>query len=547
MSFRVTAVVCTLALLACGSTAWAARCSGIGVVGSGQGIVFCDDFDLYCASPSNPDGSCHTNNDPRDEAAFEAVWPQDGTCQTQFLPNADMDLVTSGSWKGYDPIWQGYCAIHRQNQDIVTLSSHVHDMTSEIQALDGSKDSVNGSGNVISSRGDDGAGYVDPLDGTNPLPDTLKGQFFLNTPGGLNAPHGGYANFASYLELYLDEDRAPVDFTLAFDVPFPQCIAENKNWPILRTTDDTVHNAFAFGMLPFMDSYPCDVETGRKPTMYRAVVYDGLNWVQLAAPAFDMPNGDDEMDLSDGWNQFYFSIGTDNIEVRVHNFKSQALFDGNGECVGFAGKCLGGSDHGAVCSVDGDCAPGPPMLDQNYFVARIPRQYKGPFNKIAMGIARGEDLTNPAGDVCYPSLSGNNVKWDEVVLWDGVLEVKIGQGACCLENLSCTPNVSQDECENTLGGVYQGDSVSCASVNCCPLPWPDTDGDGDVDQTDFAAFQLCLGETAPFSAACVCFNEDDTGGSQDLIDAADFAKFQACTTGPDLPMNLGSPPAGCTP
>ncbi len=428
MNIRVTAVVCTLALLACGSTAWAARCSGIGAVGSGQGIVFCDDFDLYCATPSNPDGSCHTNNDPRDNVAFLATWPQDGVC----VPNLNvMRLVTDGSWKGYDPIWQGYAVVHDQNSNggLFDLPRHVHDMTNDIHALDVSKDSVNGSGNVISSRGDDGAGYVDPFGSGNPLPDTLKGQFFMNCPN-TNA----YVNFASYLELYLDDDRAPVDFVMAQDVGIQQCIDEGIDFPILDKTDGTIHRSFAFGMMAFYDTNPCDVNYGRRPSIYRAVVYDGLEWVQLRAPAFDLPIPDvEDLRLDKNWNQFYFAIGTDNIEIRLYNDKATAAF-------------------------------GQGVIANPYVVARIPRQYKGPFNKVAMGMAKGEDLTDPAGDVCYPALSGNNVKWDEVALWDGVLEVKIGEGACCLDNLTCTPNVSQDECENTLGGVYQGDGTSCVAV-----------------------------------------------------------------------------------
>ena len=515
MSFRSTTVVCAFALSACGSTAWAARCSGVGaVVNGGLGTVLCDDFDLYCTNPSNPDGSCHTNWDVRDEAAFEAVWVQDGPCS----PNASMDLVTGNSSKGYDPVWQGYGAIHRQNQDIFTLSRHVRDITSEIQALDVTKDSVHGLGNVISSRGDDGAGYVDPFDAANPLPDTLKGQFFMHAAGG-----GAYGNFGSYLELYLDEDRAPTDFVMSQDMGIQQCFDEGINFPVLDTSDGNVHRSFAFGMMAFYDTQPCDVANGRRPTVYRAVVYDGLNWVQLKAPAFDLPLPDvEDLRLDNEWNRFYFAIGTDNIEVRLSNDKANNSVHASG------------------------------VSPNKYFAARVPRQYKGPFNKMAMGMAKGVDLTTPAGPVCYPALSGfpnnpgNNARWDEVVLWDGFFEVG-PPGACCLPDLTCASYVWQDECENTLGGEYMGNSVQCVSVDCCPTPWADKDVDGDVDQTDFAAFQLCLGETAPFSAACVCFNEDDTGGSQDLIDGADFLKFKACTTGPDVPMNLGSPPAGCTP
>jgi hypothetical protein len=58
---------------------------------------------------------------------------------------------------------------------------------------------------------------------------------------------------------------------------------------------------------------------------------------------------------------------------------------------------------------------------------------------------------------------------------------------------------------------------------------PDLDGDGDVDLTDFGAFQLCYtGPGGSLDAGCECADSD----SDNDIDLVDFADFQIAFTGP---------------
>ncbi len=69
----------------------------------------------------------------------------------------------------------------------------------------------------------------------------------------------------------------------------------------------------------------------------------------------------------------------------------------------------------------------------------------------------------------------------------------------------------------------------------CFTPRQDSDGDGDVDLTDFGSLQSCFnGPNQPYASnmpVCACFDDDDDGD----VDLMDFAVFQACFNGPNRP------------
>jgi len=83
--------------------------------------------------------------------------------------------------------------------------------------------------------------------------------------------------------------------------------------------------------------------------------------------------------------------------------------------------------------------------------------------------------------------------------------------------------------------------VSVASPDCRD-PFADADGDGDVDQADFAVMQICVsGEFTPAPAGCICFDRPKAGfprGDND-VDPDDLAAFEACATGPGIPASPG--------
>lgn len=81
------------------------------------------------------------------------------------------------------------------------------------------------------------------------------------------------------------------------------------------------------------------------------------------------------------------------------------------------------------------------------------------------------------------------------------------------------------------------------SASPCTFPVAaDVDGDGDVDQTDFAVFQSCYtgaGGTVPDEPAyCLCFDVEGPGGIPDNdVDQADLNWFESCASGPGVPLD----------
>jgi hypothetical protein len=70
--------------------------------------------------------------------------------------------------------------------------------------------------------------------------------------------------------------------------------------------------------------------------------------------------------------------------------------------------------------------------------------------------------------------------------------------------------------------------------------WADADGDDDVDQIDFAAFQRCYGGLVD-PTHCLRFDRGRDGD----VDELDFLKFLDCGTGPGIPTASANLPAGC--
>jgi len=96
------------------------------------------------------------------------------------------------------------------------------------------------------------------------------------------------------------------------------------------------------------------------------------------------------------------------------------------------------------------------------------------------------------------------------------------------------------------GGGYLYLDVVC--VDCCnAVVFADADSDGDVDQDDFAVFQICytgVGGGIPSQPDyCQCFNRD----ADNDVDSDDFTAFQDCATGPNIPFDPSNPPGGCNP
>jgi hypothetical protein len=319
-----------------------------------------------------------------------------------------------------------------------------------------------------------------------------------------------------------------------------QCIYK---YPVLIRTDGADHDSLAIGLMAIYDTEPCFMDQGRYPSEWRLAVYDGKTWQTFQAPLFDIPltSPADIMDLYPlyGWNRIDFAIGAEDIEVRLTNIQSQALYSGIGACI--FGTCKGGADNNESCRTDADCAAGAPLIPNEYLVARVPRKYKGPFNKYAIGPGKGRDLTdpqNPGAEQCLPAFSTADIISDEIVLYDGTFVAL--SGACCLAG-DCSIS-TRNACESA-GGVFHGFESTCEEIICCPEPFADSDRDGDVDQSDFGVFQACFtGPGGTLSGnVCTCLDRTDSTGEgppDNAIDSGDWNRFEACASGAGIPADV---------
>jgi hypothetical protein len=223
------------------------------------------------------------------------------------------------------------------------------------------------------------------------------------------------------------------------------------------------------------------------------------------------------------------------------------------------------------------------VTTEHNYCGAFDRVYRGPFNRIALGVGPGCELNDKAvqGDSyeCKPggtpkrcltySETSKDGFWrvhaDSMVLLDGVLVRDTPEGACCrpdgtcevmLEsdcttangvfrgpNTSCTPGICDGACCQPLNqctdtaygscpGDFRGVGTSCALDGCpCPTPWADVDEDEDVDLDDFGYFQKCF-NPAQIPDGCACYDRDQSGG----IDLDDFTKFTSCAKGSNVPL-----------
>ena len=122
-------------------------------------------------------------------------------------------------------------------------------------------------------------------------------------------------------------------------------------------------------------------------------------------------------------------------------------------------------------------------------------------------------------------------------------------GACCLSSGECVEVGSESEClGQDPAALWAGDGTNCSAdengngkadaCEACVLhdPFADSDGDGDVDQDDFAWFQMCYTSDNPsaFDAVlCSCMDQDE----DEDVDQQDLLAFEACASGPDVPAD----------
>jgi hypothetical protein len=96
-------------------------------------------------------------------------------------------------------------------------------------------------------------------------------------------------------------------------------------------------------------------------------------------------------------------------------------------------------------------------------------------------------------------------------------------------------------------GADNGDIDNVILWSACNIPPEDVDGDGDVDQADFAVLQACFTGpdwSGPLSQACHCLDQGDDNGDglpdhDGNIDNYDILAFEKCASGPGIPADPG--------
>ncbi|NLX12255.1 MAG: hypothetical protein GXY44_01195 [Phycisphaerales bacterium] len=143
---------------------------------------------------------------------------------------------------------------------------------------------------------------------------------------------------------------------------------------------------------------------------------------------------------------------------------------------------------------------------------------------------------------------GNWFSWDITALWDneglrsyGAILKMNDESDPGYPNMPRAPFTSSEGPANERPYVeilYQPEESLCGQR----VVWADADGDGDVDQDDFAVFQKCYsgsGESYPSEpAGCECLDVDGDGS----IDASDYQEWEKCVTGPEIPWSVESTP-----
>lgn len=104
----------------------------------------------------------------------------------------------------------------------------------------------------------------------------------------------------------------------------------------------------------------------------------------------------------------------------------------------------------------------------------------------------------------------------------------------CLGHEACPSEICTDGIDNNGDTLIDCADPGCAQHPHCKAndPFADYDGDGDVDQNDFAALQVCVtGAGGTLDIGCGMFDRDF-----DLdIDQTDINRFEMCASGPGVP------------
>ncbi|HSW44294.1 MAG TPA: hypothetical protein VLM89_01855 [Phycisphaerae bacterium] len=341
----------------------------------------------------------------------------------------------------------------------------------------------------------------------------------------------------------------------------------NQNCPPLvppydpQTGQGRTWSSIAFGLLAIMDKDPCGLDEqsidAHKPTMDHFVVFDGNKWRELRNNRYrGLLNLPAQGGQTLPWGDPNQSPNPGGFDPSMQLDPSETL-----DCNNFTSG--GGGRNRVYMKIISDWIL---LYVQNNFYdpaktlppwhACVPRVYKGPFDAISVGVGPGCELdsatyTCKQGGTpkqCLTYSTNFEAYWrprlETMSLYDGELIYAGMEGACCKPDGEC---VVTDQANCALyNGSWRGMNTTCQQYLCCPTPFANVDapsGDRDVDQVDFAAFQLCYtGGSTGVPSGCECLDRN----SDNRINAADFTQFNNCYTGANVPWSQALTPS-CSP
>ena len=204
--------------------------------------------------------------------------------------------------------------------------------------------------------------------------------------------------------------------------------------------------------------------------------------------------------------------------------------------------------------------------DNTVSTAAVPRVYTGPFDTVSIGVPPGCELSSsldaqgqfvcksggtPKQCLTYSTTFANGynrVDFDSMLVYEGDLTYwdNTDTGACCVHtgaNAGTCSITTQSACPASPAGTWHGAGSTCSQFQCCPLPFADADHDGDVDQDDFGAMQVCYtGDSGGVPTGCACFDTNSDGS----VNHTDVTGFLNCWTGPNVPWTAALTPS-CVP
>jgi Tol biopolymer transport system component len=193
-------------------------------------------------------------------------------------------------------------------------------------------------------------------------------------------------------------------------------------------------------------------------------------------------------------------------------------------------------------NLGGDYAPN--MLEQNLTTTAI--NCAG-LTRTTLRFWRWLGVERAPNDHAYVRVSNNGTTW--VTIWQNPSTADTTDSAWTLQEFDIsavadnqptvyirwtmgTTNTSRQFCGWNI------DDVEIAGANVHPVRIADLDWDGDVDLSDFNAFQACFNGPNRPAASPDCGDTDFDRDND--VDLADFSAFQACFNGPNRPPGCGS-------